>query len=99
MFVCINDVFIDQIALRMRLPINRPGKTHGYRNLLASDEALKNKDVSIVYPVHPNPNVTGPVNDILGGIDNIILLPSLHYRDLVRLMSMSYMILTDSLLS
>jgi UDP-N-acetylglucosamine 2-epimerase (non-hydrolysing) len=33
---------------------------------------------------------------MFSGIDNIMLLPSLHYRDLVRLMIMSSFILTDS---
>lgn len=58
--------------------------------------ALKNKDVFIVYPVHPNPNVKGPAFRMLKGMKNVLLLQSLHYRDLVKLMMVSYAILTDS---
>jgi UDP-N-acetylglucosamine 2-epimerase (non-hydrolysing) len=60
------------------------------------DIALKYEDAYIVYPVHPNPNVKVPANQALTGIGNIMLLESLHYRDLVKLMTLSYMILTDS---
>ena len=58
--------------------------------------ALKYDDVLIIYPVHPNPNVQKPAHGMLSGIKNVMLLDSLHYRDLVRLMMVSYMILTDS---
>lgn len=52
--------------------------------------------VQIVYPVHPNPNVLGPVHKMLGGIPNITLTEPLSYYDFVRLMSEAYLILTDS---
>jgi len=58
--------------------------------------ARQYKDVIIIYPVHLNPNVRAPVKNILSGIDNIWLLNPLHYRDLVLLMTRSYVILTDS---
>ncbi|MGB3241361.1 MAG: UDP-N-acetylglucosamine 2-epimerase (non-hydrolyzing) [Candidatus Omnitrophota bacterium] len=60
------------------------------------DITLKYKDVLVVYPVHPNPNVAGPAHQVLSGLGNVMLLPNLHYRDLVKLMAASYMILTDS---
>lgn len=50
----------------------------------------------IVYPVHPNPNVRGPVYRILSGIKNITLLPPLDYLSFVHLMKRSTLILTDS---
>jgi len=53
-------------------------------------------DVQLVYPVHPNPNVLGPVHEMLGNIPNITLTEPLDYYDFVRLMSQSYLILTDS---
>ena len=52
--------------------------------------------VTIVYPVHPNPNVQGTVQRMLSGIANIILTDPLSYRDFVQLMSRAYLILTDS---
>ena len=35
---------------------------------------FKNAGVSFVYPVHPNPNVRGPVSEILSGISNVNLI-------------------------
>ncbi|WP_353663226.1 UDP-N-acetylglucosamine 2-epimerase (non-hydrolyzing) [Hydrogenimonas sp. SS33] len=58
--------------------------------------ALKNPDVHIVYPVHLNPNVQKPVNEILGDLPNIHLIPPLEYEPFVYLMSRSYIIVTDS---
>ena len=53
-------------------------------------------DVQIIYPVHPNPEVTVPVRDMLGDVPNILLLPPVDYLSLVQLMKRSYLILTDS---
>lgn len=58
--------------------------------------ALDNADVQIVYPVHLNPNVKGPVSQILGNIDNIKLIDPLSYPAFVWLMELSYLIITDS---
>jgi len=56
----------------------------------------RNADVEVVYPVHPNPNIQGPVRELLSGHDRIHLLPPLDYEDLVGLMESSYLVLTDS---
>jgi UDP-N-acetylglucosamine 2-epimerase (non-hydrolysing) len=53
-------------------------------------------DVSIVYPVHLNPNVQKPVHEILGGCDRIYLIPPVDYQKMCTLMSDSYLIMTDS---
>ncbi|MEO6631152.1 MAG: UDP-N-acetylglucosamine 2-epimerase (non-hydrolyzing) [Mucilaginibacter sp.] len=53
-------------------------------------------DVQIIYPVHLNPNVQGPVYEILSDNSNIKLIEPLSYPAFVYLMSMSYLILTDS---
>lgn len=53
-------------------------------------------DVHVVYPVHPNPEVSGPAHDKLGGVPNVSLLPPLDYLSLAHLMKRSYLILTDS---
>lgn len=58
--------------------------------------AITNSDVQIIYPVHLNPNVKGPVYEILSGIDNIQLINPLAYPAFVWLMTQSYMIITDS---
>jgi len=53
-------------------------------------------DVELVYPVHPNPNVGRAAHAILANHKNVKLLPPLDYRQFVKLMSISYLILTDS---
>lgn len=53
-------------------------------------------DVQIVYPVHLNPNVQQPVNELLSGISNIYLIAPQDYLPFVYLMNRSYLILTDS---
>jgi len=58
--------------------------------------ASKHTDVEIVYPVHLNPNVQGPVRSILGGISNVHLLDPQPYLPFVFLMDRSHIILTDS---
>ncbi|WP_394337914.1 non-hydrolyzing UDP-N-acetylglucosamine 2-epimerase [Chryseobacterium nematophagum] len=58
--------------------------------------AMANSDVQIIYPVHLNPNVKGPVYEILSGISNIRLIEPLAYPAFVWLMAKSYMIITDS---
>jgi UDP-N-acetylglucosamine 2-epimerase (non-hydrolysing) len=63
---------------------------------LAEIAALYPSEVQVVYPVHPNPNVLGPVHQMLGSIPNITLTEPLGYYDFVRLMSEAYLILTDS---
>lgn len=61
-----------------------------------SDTARAFPDVEIVYPVHLNPNVRGPVNSLLAGIGNVHLIEPLDYLPFVYLMNRSYLILTDS---
>ena len=53
-------------------------------------------DVEIVYPVHPNPVVTGPVRAALAAIPRIHLLPPVSYDELLAYMDQSYLVLTDS---
>ncbi len=48
--------------------------------------ARDHPDVSIIYPVHLNPNVRGPVNRLLTGIENIHLIEPLDYLPFVHLM-------------
>jgi UDP-N-acetylglucosamine 2-epimerase (non-hydrolysing) len=52
-------------------------------------------DVQIVYPVHPNPNVRGPV-ERLRGRPGILLVEPLEYVPFVDLMRRATILLTDS---
>ncbi|ROU12689.1 UDP-N-acetylglucosamine 2-epimerase (non-hydrolyzing) [Kluyvera ascorbata] len=58
--------------------------------------AASNSDVQIVYPVHLNPNVSEPVNRILGHVDNVMLIEPQEYLPFVWLMNHAWLILTDS---
>jgi UDP-N-acetylglucosamine 2-epimerase (non-hydrolysing) len=58
--------------------------------------ALKRPHLNIVYPVHLNPNVFKPVNDLLGHIKNVFLIEPLQYEEFIYLMSLAKLIITDS---
>ena len=53
-------------------------------------------ETDFVYPVHLNPNVQKPVNELLSHIPNVHLIKPLEYLPFVYLMKCSYFILTDS---
>lgn len=53
-------------------------------------------DTHFVWPVHPNPNVQGPVRDRLRAVPNVTLLDPLDYESQVHLMKRCAVILTDS---
>lgn len=59
-------------------------------------EIAARDDVQIVYPVHLNPNVKGPIEARLGAIGRIKLLPPQEYLPFVHLMRRADIILTDS---
>lgn len=70
----------------------------GFKNIC---EALKEisircKDIQIVYPVHLNPNVSGPVYAALKNVAGIFLIEPLEYQYLIWLMNKSFLVLTDS---
>ncbi len=60
------------------------------------DLASRFADVDIVYPVHRNPNVDGPVRAALAGVAGIHLIDPIEYKAFADLMAASFLILTDS---
>lgn len=58
--------------------------------------ALEHPDVFFHYPVHLNPNVQGPVRDLLAHLPNVILDVPMGYPDFVYAMKHSACLLTDS---
>lgn len=50
----------------------------------------------IVFPVHPNPQVRGPVHALLGAVPSMHLLPPLSYAACVWLMQRCQFVITDS---
>jgi UDP-N-acetylglucosamine 2-epimerase (non-hydrolysing) len=53
-------------------------------------------DSEVVFPVHRNPNVRGPVNRILDGVAGVHLIEPLDYVPFVDLMRRACLLLTDS---
>jgi UDP-N-acetylglucosamine 2-epimerase (non-hydrolysing) len=69
----------------------------GFEQICTAIREIANRDdVQIVYPVHPNPNVTGPVRRLLTGHPHIRLIEPLDYISFVDLMRRAYLLLTDS---
>jgi UDP-N-acetylglucosamine 2-epimerase (non-hydrolysing) len=69
----------------------------GFERICAALARLAGRhDVQIVYPVHPNPSVRGPVGRLLSGLGNVFLVDPLDYVPFVDLMRRAYVLLTDS---
>ena len=69
----------------------------GFLNICkALKEIARQNNVQIIYPVHLNPNVQKPVNEILFDIKNIDLIAPLPYEAFLWLMDKSKLIITDS---
>lgn len=64
------------------------------QGLLAIVEQFK--DVTLVLPVHPNPNVSGVIHEKLGGHDRVQLIEPTDYDVFCHLMNAADLILTDS---
>jgi len=56
----------------------------------------RNDTIELLYPVHPNPNVTKPAYEILGGHSRIHLVEPLGYAQFVQAMKQAYFIISDS---
>ncbi|KQU99719.1 UDP-N-acetyl glucosamine 2-epimerase [Devosia sp. Root105] len=59
-------------------------------------ELARTHRLQVVYPIHPNPNVLGPVRQVLAGVPHVHLVEPLDYLPFVYLMKRSHAILTDS---
>jgi len=67
------------------------------RNLKIIREFVdENDDVSLLFPVHPNPNVKNAAKEILGGHDRIHLLAPLDYSNFLAVMRAAWLIISDS---
>lgn len=53
-------------------------------------------DIHVLWPVHPNPNIAGPIHRTLSHVPRIQLVPPIEYDDFVMAMNDSCLILTDS---
>lgn len=69
----------------------------GFEQICAALAGLAARgDVDVVYPVHLNPQVKGPVEAALGECPNVHLIPPQDYLPFVYLMEQASLILTDS---
>lgn len=69
----------------------------GFLNICKAIQAIAQRDdVQVIYPVHLNPNVQKPVNEILAGLSNVHLIEPQDYLPFVYLMNQAYVILSDS---
>ncbi len=59
-------------------------------------ELSERRDVELIYPVHLNPNVTGPVQELLGKQKNIHLIAPVSYPTMLWLMQQCSLIISDS---
>lgn len=76
----------------------RENHGQGFINICTAlkEIAIQNPDVSIIYPVHLNPNVQKPVMELLSDVPNIYLIAPMQYESFIYLMDKSYFIITDS---
>jgi len=70
----------------------------GFINICKSIKKVADEidDLAFVYPMHMNPNVRAPVNEILDGHERIHLIEPLTYMPFVWLMNRADVVLTDS---
>lgn len=70
----------------------------GFKDLCTAIRRLAEEftDTVFLYPVHLNPNVREPVNQILGSTSNVLLTEPAPYPEFVWLMDRAHLILTDS---
>lgn len=53
-------------------------------------------DVALVFPVHPNPQVSEPTQAVLGDVEGVHLLEPLAYDEFVHLLARAWLIVSDS---
>lgn len=72
----------------------------GFMNICGALKELAHRysDVDFVYPMHLNPNVRRPIEDVFGNqnFPNVFFIEPLDYLYFVYMMRQSYLILTDS---
>ena len=69
----------------------------GFERICSALSVLgEREDIQIIYPVHLNPNVKGPVESSLGALERVSLISPQDYLPFVHLMRRAHLILTDS---
>jgi UDP-N-acetylglucosamine 2-epimerase (non-hydrolysing) len=70
----------------------------GFKNICLAirNAAQKYPHIQFVYPVHLNPNVKGPVHELIGDVSNVMLIPPIPYLELLTLLNGCRFVVTDS---
>lgn len=58
--------------------------------------AGRHPSIMFVYPVHRNPNVVGPVEELLHGVEGVVLCDPMEYPDFTSLLARADLVVTDS---
>lgn len=92
------DFSVDRSKFILVTGHRRENHGQGFINICSAlkELAIQNPDVTIIYPVHLNPNVQKPVMELLSNIKNIYLIAPIQYESFIYLMDKSYFIITDS---
>jgi UDP-N-acetylglucosamine 2-epimerase (non-hydrolysing) len=53
-------------------------------------------DVSLIFPVHPNPSVVAAAERVLAGTERIHLIDPLDYQSFIHLLSSAWLVVSDS---
>lgn len=91
--------FINKKKIIILVTLHRR-EIHGeelYNIAKSIDELTKElENIQIILPIHPNPNIRKVLISILSKNKKILIINPLDYFQFVKLMSLSYIILTDS---
>ena len=95
---------LDKISAGLRKPFilitahRRESFGGGFENICKAIKkiALQYSNYQFIYPVHLNPNVKGPVHELLGKVNNVILIPPIPYLEMLTLMKHCEFVLSDS---
>jgi UDP-N-acetylglucosamine 2-epimerase (non-hydrolysing) len=70
----------------------------GFQNICMAirESALRYPGFQFIYPVHLNPNVKGPVHEMLGQTGNVKLIPPIPYLEMLTLLKHCEFVLSDS---
>ena len=70
----------------------------GFNNIFDAITELTRlrKDILIVYPLHPNPNINLVAHNYFDKNSNVKLIPALQYQDFLWLLKKCYIVVTDS---
>lgn len=58
--------------------------------------ARSHRDIEIIFPVHPNPQICTPTFRLLSGLENVHLVEPIDYPVFIWLLKKSFLIITDS---